>query len=389
MLPSPASVYMFTDTTGYGGAEKVLLALIEGLDRRRWRPILVYHDAPGVAPIVGAAGLLGTELWAVPPMPEGLAGAAQIPRFAAALRARRPAVFHAHLTWPISCKFGLAAAVLARVPAVVATQHAFPEFPLSFSAYAQQRALGAGVGRYIAVSRWIQQRLHETFRWQSSKIVVVPNGIDASRLRCEPDAALRAILSRDGTRPVMLTMSRLVPAKGLVCLLGAMQELAQVQLVIAGDGPQREELMMRARDLGLADRVDFLGHRDDIPQLLACSDVFAYPTRNEALGLAILEAMAAEKPIVATRVGGTGEAIVDGHSGLLVPPGDPAALAAAVRRLLNDPPAAAALARTASYRVQELFSSTRMVEQVSGVYDELLRSSHTRVGARREARRRS
>jgi glycosyltransferase involved in cell wall biosynthesis len=369
---SPTRVHIFTDTSGYGGAEKSLLALLEGLDRRRWRPTLVYHDSPRVAPMLRAARTLGTELWAVPPMPEGLAGATRIPRFAAALRARRPAVFHAHLNSQASCKFGLVAAVLARVPAVVATQHFFLESPLSFSGYVQQRALGAAVGRYIAVSGYVQQGLHETFRWPLSKIVVVPNGIDASRLRCEPDAALRAILSHDGTRPVVLTTARLVPAKGLVCLLEAVRTLPQVHVVIAGDGPQRDELMTRARDLGLADRVDFLGQRDDVPQLLACSDIVASPSFNEGFPLAVLEAMAAEKPIVATRVGGTREAIVDGHSGLLIPPGDPAALAAAVGRLLNDPSLAARLARAARARVEESFSSTRMVEQVTDVYEELL-----------------
>ena len=377
---SPTPVHMFTDTRGYGGAERSLLALLEGLDRRRWRPTLVYHDSPGVAPMLRAARMLGTELWAVPAMPEGLAGAAGIPRFAAALRARGPAVFHAQLNSQASCKFGLVAALLARVPAVVATEHFFLESRSSFSADVQQRVLGAAVGRYIAVSHYVRRGLHEKFRWPLSKIVVVPNGIDASRLRCEPDAALRAILSREGMRPVVLTTARLVPAKGLACLLEAARELPEVQVVIAGDGPQRGELVTRARDLELADRVDFLGHRDDVPQLLACSDIVALPSFNEGFPLAVLEAMAAEKPIVATRVGGTGEAIVDGQSGLLVPPADPAALAASVRRLLDDPAAAAGLAHAARRRVEESFSSTRMVDQVTDVYEELLRSSRRRRG---------
>ena len=377
---SPTPVHIFTDTSGYGGAEIALLTLLDGLNRLRWRPTLVYHDSPDVAPMLREARMLGIELWAVPPMPEGLSGAAAIPRFALALRARRPGVFHAQLNSQSACKFGLVGAVMARVPAVVATEHLFVESRSSLSGNVQQRALGAAVGRYIAVSRHVQLRLHKEFRWPLSKIVVVPNGVDTNRLRCEPDAALRAILSRKGTQPVVLTTVRLVPTKGLVCLLEAARELPEVHVVIAGDGPQRDELVRRARDLGVADRVDLLGHRDDVPQLLACSDIVAVPSLNEGLPLAVLEAMAAEKPIVATCVGGTGEAIVDGQSGLLVPPADPAALAAAVRRLLDDPAAAAGLARAARRRVEESFSSTRMVGQVTDVYEELLRSSGRRGG---------
>ncbi len=379
-MTTPRSVYMFIDSSGYGGTGKAVLTLIDGLDQSSWLPTLVYNDVADVTPLASNASRLGATLWAVPPMPEGLAGAARVPRFAAALRSRRPDVFHAHLNLPNACKFGLAAAVLARVPAVVATEHLFVDLPMSRSTYIQQRALGARVGRYIAVSQHVEQRLHETFQWPLSKLSVVPNGIDASRLRCEPNPELRAGLSRDGTRHVVLSTARLVPDKGLMFLLEAAAELPGIQVVIAGKGPQRDGLERRAQELGLSERVDFLGHRDDVPELLACSDVVVLPSLNEGLPLAALEAMAAEKPIVATSVGGTDETVIDGQSGLLVAPGDSRALATAIRRLLDDPSGAAALARAARSRVEQSFSCTTMVDRVTGIYGELLAGSLTSSG---------
>jgi glycosyltransferase involved in cell wall biosynthesis len=372
MLSRPRNVYMFTDTDGYGGAEKALLALMEGLDRAKWQPTLVHHDGHGIAPLLEAARDIGVGLWGVPSMPDGLAGAARVPRFVAELRARRPAVFHAHLTWALAGKFGLFAAILARVPAVVATEHLFVEVSVTTPCYLQQRLLGAGVGRYIAVSRHVERRLRETFGWPASKIAVVPNGVDLQRFCCEPDAALRATLSRGGSRKVVLATTRLVAQKGLRFLLEAARDLPEIQVVIAGDGPERDELVTRSQDLGLGDRVDFLGQRDDVPQLLACSDVVVLPSLNEGLPLAVLEAMSAQKPVVATAIGGTDEAILDGESGLLVPPRDSTALARAIRALVDDPSLAAGLARAARRRAEQSFSCAQMLERVVGVYGELL-----------------
>jgi glycosyltransferase involved in cell wall biosynthesis len=371
-LPKPLSVYMFTDTFGHGGAQQVLLTLIDGLDRRRWRPTLVFHDTPGIASLTSRAKEMQAELWPVPRMPEGAAGAARVPRFAAALRARGPAVFHAHLNWQLSCKFGLFAAVLARVPAIVATEHLFVEFPLSFGARVQQQLLASRVGRYVAVSRHVERRLHEILQIPGSKLAVVPNGIDTRRLQCEPNPDLRAHLSRNGTRPVVLTMARLVEEKGIAFLLEATRSLPDVQVVIAGDGPQRDALERQARALGVGGRVVFLGRRSDVPQLLACSDIVVLPSLNEGLPLAVLEAMAAGKPVVATIVGGTDELIADGQTGLLVPPRDPPALAAAVRSLAENPKLASAIAAAGRRHVEQSFSATAMLERVTTIYEELL-----------------
>jgi glycosyltransferase involved in cell wall biosynthesis len=366
------SLYLFTDSVGFGGAERAMLTLLEGLDRHRFRPTVVHHGGGGVGRLLEAARALDVELWQVPRMDEGRDGVARVPAFAVALRARRPSVFHAHLTWPISCKFALAAAVLARVPAVVATAHAFAEFPVGRSALLQQRVLSRAVGRYIAVSEYLKRRLCATFGWPQSKVAVIFNGVDADRLCLPPDPELRRRLSRDGSRRVLLATARLDPEKGLDVLLRAARRLDGAQVVIAGEGPERPALQALAASLGLGDRVDFLGHREDVPALLACCDAYVLPSRNEAFALGALEAMAAGRPVAASAVGGVGELIDDGRTGLLVAPGDADALAHALRRLLEQPALTERLTRAAAARARERFSAARMVAAVVDIYRELL-----------------
>jgi glycosyltransferase involved in cell wall biosynthesis len=371
-MSSRLDVCMFTDTQGFGGAEIALVTLIRGLDRDRWRVVLAYHPGNGVSQLLDIARGLDVDLWPVPPMPEGLAGAARVPQLAGELRRRRPAVFHAHLTWPMACKFGLAAAVVARVPAVVATHQLSVDFVLSKPSRLQQRAIGAKVGRYIAVSRHVEELLRSRFGWSAEKIVVIHNAIDTERFDVECDPELRRLLSRDESRSVVLAVTRLTRQKGLPILLDALRSLPDAQVVVAGDGPDRDDLAARAQELGVADRVDFLGHRNDVAQLLACSDVVVLPSLYEGLPLSVLEAMAAERPVVATAVGGTDEAVIDGETGLLVPPGDPAALAGALAIVLGDPDIAGRFARAGKHRVETLFSARYMVEEVTTVYDDLL-----------------
>ena len=121
----PRTVCHYTDSAAFGGAEQMLARLAGSLDGRLWRPIVLHHGAQGLRPMLDALSLSDVEARAVPPLPDGAEGARALPRFVRELRALRPAVFHAHLTWPFGCKFALAGAIAARVPAIVATQHCF------------------------------------------------------------------------------------------------------------------------------------------------------------------------------------------------------------------------------------------------------------------------
>ena len=159
-------------------------------------------------------------------------------------------------------------------------------------------------------------------------------------------------------------MARLEPQKDHRTLIEAARLVPEAEFVIVGDGELRGEL----ERLAAGARVRFMGAREDVPELLASFDVFAFPSRFEGLCLAVIEAQAAGVPVVATPVGGIRETVVEGETGLLVPTGDPAALAAATRRLLEDRPAAEAMAAEAKRRVRERFSLERMVEATLRLY---------------------
>ena len=360
------TVVHYTDSNGFGGAEQALLILMAGLKRQGWCPVLMYHPSPGIAPLIEGATQLDVDLWPVPRMPDGLLGARRVWPFSRELRARRPDVFHAHLTWPLACKFGLAGALLAHVPAIVATVQLYVEFPLDVSIFVQQRLIVAGVGRYVAVSHEVARRLIHKLRWPARKIRVIRNCVSPVS-KCDAQFPIE----RTG-RPIVLTVARLDEQKGHRYLLEAAAQVPEAQFVLAGDGPLRASLEAQARSLGVEERVKFLGYRSDIADLLADCDVFVLPSLYEGLPLSILEAMSAARPVIATHIGGTDEAVIAGETGLLVPPANSAALAAAIRSLLTDRPLAQRMATAGRARVEQEFSAAKMVQHVIDVYDELL-----------------
>jgi glycosyltransferase involved in cell wall biosynthesis len=364
------TVAHFIDTAEFGGAERALVHLLTGLDRRAWRPVLFHHDEPGLGPLVDAADAAGIERRIVRPLrgPRGLAG---VPGFARALGAAGAAVFHAHLNWPLACSGGLLAARLARVPSV-ATVQLFSGFPRAGTMGLQRRLVPRSVGRYIAVSAAVADDIATQLQVPRDRIRVVPNGVAIDDLEHAPSSNAAARRS-----PTVLTLARLAPQKGLPYLLRAAAMLPGVSFVIAGEGAERASLEREARDLGVSDRVTFVGFRTDTAALLAEADILVLPSVNEGLPLAVLEAMAAGRPVVATAVGGTPEIVHDRETGLLVPPADPGALARAIGELLADPPLARRLAEAGRALVRSRLSSAATARGVAGVYDELLAARET------------
>lgn len=366
------SIYYFTDSGEVGGAEEALLTLVEHLDRAAWQPTLLYNESSAVALLAERAAQLGAALRPVPALPLGPKGARGVPALVRELRAERPAVFHAHLSWPLAAKYALAAAVLARVPAVIATVQLFPQFRIDRSNLLQERVLARGIDRYVAVSHDVARRLHDTLGWPAHKIEVIHNAVRPDRFRRPVDFRLRDELAGGADRPVLLAVARLDVQKGLDVLLSAAAGLSDARVVVAGEGSERIELERQAAALGLGERVLFLGYRTDIPALLAASDVFVLPSRFEGSSLAVLEAMAAGKAVVSSSIGGTNELIVSGESGVLVPPDDIEALSCALRGLLDDGELRARLGAAASARVDRLFTASAMALRVTAVYEDVL-----------------
>jgi glycosyltransferase involved in cell wall biosynthesis len=366
------SVFFYTDSPFVGGAERALLMLAGSLDADRWQPTLLIGAAPAATELERLAGDAGVPSKRVSDAPLGVAGARRLPELARMLRRERPQLFHAHLSWPLAAKYALAAAVIARVPGIVATVQLVPDFRPDRSSLVQLRALAAGIDRYIAVSRDIAQQLVDRFRWPASKVVVVYNAVQLERFGAQANGRLRSELRAADDEPIILTCARLHAQKGHAVLLDAAAAVPGARFVIAGDGPESYALHAQAERLGLRDRVVFLGHREDIPQLLAACDVFALPSIYEGSPIAVLEAMASGRAVVSSAIGGTDELIVNGDSGLLVPPGDPAALASALRRLVDDRPLRARLGARARLRAESGFSAEAATRAVAGIYEEVL-----------------
>ena len=370
------------DSLIFGGVEGVVLTLLRGLPRDDWELVLVHHPSPALRPLVDGARLAGARTVAVPSMRQGWEGVRRLPAFVRTLRALRPDLVHVHLSWPLGCQYQLLAARLAGCK-VVASIHLNVDLRLTRREDLQQRAITRLVHRYLAVSEGVRDAVVEQLGWPMNKIHVVPNGVDAGP-PAPLDAELRASLAGSDDRPVVLVAARLHEQKGHTYLLRAMAEVPEAVLVIAGEGPERTSLVELAGHLGIADRTRFLGHRHDVPSLLAAADLVVLPSLYEGLPLVLLEAMAAGQAVVVTRIPGVDEVVSDGVDAVVVDPADAEQLACALRQLLADQTRRARLGAAARATVEQRFTATAMGREVAASYERVLRGpAGDAVGLRR------
>ena len=310
------------------------------------------------------------------PLPEGrepgAAAMAQAGRAVARwVRARGAHLLHGHglRLLPLFT----AASLASGLPLIVTLHNLVPE--LSPAASAALRTLFLCPRFVVSVSAAVARSARSLV--PAARLRVVANGTDLARFSAEvlpAREAARKLLDLSPEARIALCIARLSPEKDVANFLEAAAlvapRLPEARFIIAGDGDLLPTLRWQSRLLGLNGRADFLGRRDDIPALLAASDLLCLPSREEGLSLALLEAMAAGLPVVATRVGGSPEAIVEGETGLLVPPRDPAALAAVLEAVLGNPQWAATMGRAGRVRAAECFSLEQMLRETAALYAE-------------------
>lgn len=189
----------------------------------------------------------------------------------------------------------------------------------------------------------------------------------------------RKELGISGDDFVISCAGRLVSVKGQRYLIEAAAKLEHeapnLKVILMGAGPNAAELRGRCRNLGMAERVFFLGQRDDVAAIMASSDLYVQPSLNEGLGLAIIEAMALGKAVVASRVGGIPEVVDDGRGGILVPPGDSDSLARAIMELYSDPQRRKTMGEAGFMRATETFSIEAAVNRTRGLYEKIINDS--------------
>jgi L-malate glycosyltransferase len=277
--------------------------------------------------------------------------------------------------------FALPAARLAGVPAVVASvrdtgDHLSPR-------RRRVHRLACRLAHRVLFNADAVRRQWAAAGFHSSKMAVIPNGIDMAHFAPGPTPAVRLSLGIPVEAPLVTVVSRLNPLKGIEYFVEAAAMVAarrpEARFLVVGDNePSPSQVAYRAQlealavRLGLSDRLRFTGFRSDVPDLLAASTVSVLPSLSEGLSNVLLESMAAGVPVVATAVGGTAEAVMDGVTGSLVPPGNAPALADAVTMLLENPPLARRYGDAARARVGRHFSDARMVRDTEEFYLSLL-----------------
>lgn len=363
--------------TDQGGAERFAIGLVARLPRDRFEPWVcsTRFAAPEVSEELADAGVTHISLRRT-----GKLDVHRLSGLATLLRSGRFDVIHAHMfgsnVW--GTLFGRACGV----PVVIAHEHNWSYSGEFLRRMIDHHLIGRYATRFVAVSESNRRRMIEVEGIPSDKVVVLPTAYIPHRLTEPTD--IRAELGLPPSARVIGVAATLRIEKALEVMIAALAQLVHrfgdAHLVIAGDGPQRETLERQAGRSGLAGHVHFLGERRDVTQILQTVEIGALSSDWEGMPLFVLECMATGTPVVATDVGGLPEIVEHGRTGLLVPPRDPAALAAALGELLADPARGRSLAAAAAAGMEDL-TIDAVTRRFAALYEQLLGEAESGASA--------
>jgi glycosyltransferase involved in cell wall biosynthesis len=363
------SLHIDTARTWRGGQNQVLLTVL-GLRALGHRSMLVAH----------AAGELrqrakeGLDLVPLAPKTEMDLGAAW--RLSRLIKQLRPEIVHAHDPHGVAmAALALSMSTQLDKPPLVAARRV--DFHMKDNALSRWKY--RQVDCFICASDAIR-RMVVADGVPPARVVVVHEGIDLGRVEAAPAARLHEELWLPHQAPIVGNVAALVPHKGQRHLIEAaaivLKNVPDARFVIAGEGELRESLERQIKEHHLEKHVFLAGFRPDILSVHKAFDIFVMSSITEGLGTSLLDAMACAKPIVATTAGGMPEVVVDGRTGILVPPRDHDAMAAAIVRLLTDVEERRALGAAGEARVREHFSAERMVQDTLAVYRRVAMQAH-------------
>jgi glycosyltransferase involved in cell wall biosynthesis len=381
----PARIVFWAGSFERAGTQRFLVELLKRMDRRRFDPTVFSLRSRGellseikrqgipVYEFGTGRGILSAETW------RGLSGAT------AQLRRDRVDILSCVLG--ITTLFGPVVGRLAGVPVVVNNQRNLAyrrmgRFEEAFYRFVNRRLVDA----VLVNSESARRELLTRFAVPSAKVVRTGVGIDLAPFADAPrDESLASELGLSG-HAVVGIVGKLSAVKGHQHFLAAAALIARshdaVRFLIVGDGPRRIELEQQAAELGIAEATRFVGAREDVPALLKLMDVFVLSSLSEGAPNAIMEAMAAGVPVVATRVGGVPELVADGSTGILVEPRDPVALADAIADLLDDRTRAILMGRSGQSVARERFDIGAAVDEVEQALWALHEAARARTGGR-------
>jgi len=371
MSAAPVRVLYLTHTLGVGGAEELILNMVARLPRDRYEPMVCcFENPPGpIGPEIAALGVPVVPLGVAPGWRHPLAWWTIVRR----LRQLRPQIVHTFML-PASL-YGRSAAVAAGVPIIIGTEVNIYDRKQGHHILIE-RLLSARSACVVASAESVKAAYVRQLGISADNVRVVYNAVNWDRLNATqtPDDVRQSLgIPRD--RLVVGVVATLQDKKGHRVLIDAVAEtpgLERVWLMLVGDGPERRPLEAYVAARGIADRVTFCGTRRDLGNVLPAMDVFALPSLWEGLPLALILAMGAERPVVATRLAGIPEVVTNGDTGLLVEPGNVQQLGAALARVCTDAALRARLGARARAAVRDRFGADAYSESVMRIYEEFL-----------------
>jgi glycosyltransferase involved in cell wall biosynthesis len=377
-VTGPVRVLFVVPDLEVGGAERHLLALAQRLDPARFQPSVV---------CIGQEGRLFDDLIRarVPARALHLDGRRNalraLARLVAIMRSSRPDLvvaraYNAEL-------LGRLAARLAGVRHSAVWVHQSQDLrPRGRVRVLSDRLLDRWTDAYLGVTSAQTDYLTRVLGHPAGKVRIVENGVDPAAFRVDDDPAMRHELGLDPDDPVVAIVARLRPEKDHRTFLAAARlvsaRLPRTTFLVVGDGPEAGALEQLRDDLGLADRVRFLGDHRDVDRVMRAANVVALSSVHEASPMVVLEAMACGRPVVSTDVGGVSQQVSDGVTGFLVPAGDPSALADRLVDVLSDRAAARRLGRTGRQRVEDELTLEQMVSRTQQVFAEIVGEPRSR-----------
>jgi glycosyltransferase involved in cell wall biosynthesis len=302
------------------------------------------------------------------------------------LRGLEPDILHAFLFH--SYTIGALLSPLLRVRAFVSSRRSLGHFKANRpAALLLEKAANHFASVVVANSEAVKRDVMIGEGLESGRVIVIHNGIDVTRFAGCGGALMRHQIDIAADARVVGVVANFISYKGHECFLAAWRKVLtaypQAVAILIGDGRTRERVERLADDLRLTGSVRFLGNRLDVPMVLQAIDILVHPSEQEGFSNAILEGMAAGRPVIATDVGGNAEAVVHEGTGLLVPSGDPAALAAAIERLLARPDVAQLFGAAGRQRVEREFGMDRMTSAYERLYVDLLHKKAPAANASR------
>jgi len=295
----------------------------------------------------------------------------------AAVARGRYDIVHTHLIH--GDLYGIAAARSAGLRRIISTKHGYDNYEKPSRLYKLDGFVCRGAQRIITISDALQDYVHKVEKIPKSRMTTVYYGIETDRMLAQAEAAPfdRAAHGLAPDDFLIATVGRLVPVKGHPALFQALQGVInvhpQARLLVIGDGPLRAELEGRVQELDIADNVQFLGFRTDVPGILRACDLACYPTHGEGFGLGVVEALLQETPVIASRVMAIPELVYHEQTGLLVPPRNPNALRDAILKLIEDPDMRQDMAHRGRQMVLENFTVDVMADRTERIYRNMLK----------------